>query len=198
MVYTYANKGNEHTAKAVLLAAPISTKQSVELCRYLRGMPLAKALRVLEDVIRKVHPIPYRRYNDNVGHKRGIAAGRYPVKASQYFLALLKSVKANAAVKGLKEEKLVIIHLLANRASRPMHAGRKRGTVMKRTHVEVLVAEQDPVAQRAKRAGTAGSQASNTSQKTMKGANPNPSPAAGDDGSITQQPSKLQKTNTKK
>ena len=98
---------------------------------------------MLEKVINKEQAVPYRRYNKNVGHKKGrIAAGRFPIKASKHFLMLLKSVEANAQNKGLDVNSLIIKQAIANKASRQFHQGRQRRIELKRTHINIVVEEK--------------------------------------------------------
>ena len=81
-----------------------------------------------------------KRFNKDIGHKKGkIAAGRFPKKASSEMLKLLVSAEANAQVKGLSAEDLVIIHVRACKATSRMHYGRFYGREMKRTNVELVV-----------------------------------------------------------
>ena len=137
------NKGmaKEHNATARLLSAPISTKQSVEISYYLRYEDLAWSKSFLEDVIAMRKPVPYRRATMDLGHKPGMAGGRFPQKAAGFFLQLLKSVEANAQFKGLNTSSLKISKLIANKASIPFSGGRGRhGT--KRTHIEIEVIER--------------------------------------------------------
>lgn len=77
-------------------------------------------------------------------------SGRYPVKAAGVFLDLIKQGVANAENKGLGTP-LKIVHLAANEGARPMHAGRKRGHLMKRTHVELILTETEESKKREKK-----------------------------------------------
>jgi large subunit ribosomal protein L22 len=134
---------SEHTAKAVGRALPISTKQSVEICSFLRNKNLQKAKDILNRVITKKTAVPFKRYNRSMGHKPGkMDVGRYPIKSSKEILDLLESVEANAQFKGLNTASLVIKHICAHKASKQMRYGRQRGRTMKRTHVEVVVEEK--------------------------------------------------------
>ncbi len=144
--YRYSTQlDNEHTARAAGRDLSISTKASVEICRWLRYRDLQKAKRLLEMVMQKKLAVPYVRFNRDVGHKPGnMTAGRYPYKASKEFFNLLTLVEKNAAFKNLDTENLKIVHLNAHKASVPMHYGRQGARAMKRTHVEVVVAEQKP------------------------------------------------------
>ena len=144
MGYTYATKEfGENMARAAGVALPLSTKQCVEICNWLRGKSLSKAKEMLSSVIKMETAVPYRRFNKNVGHKKGkgIAAGRFPIKAATTLLKLLEAVEANAQYKGLNTANLVITHICSQRAARAWHYGRHRGRKMKRTSVELVVQE---------------------------------------------------------
>lgn len=140
--YKYSYNGKtQNVSKAVLRDAPISTKVAIEMCSYLRGRSAASAKHLLALVLEKKHAIPFKRFTDGVGHKKGaLSSGRYPQKASEHFLRLIKSAEANAADKSLSED-LVIGHLAAHKASTPWHFGRLRRRQMKRTHVEIVLHE---------------------------------------------------------
>jgi len=140
--YTMKIAEEENIAKAVGIALPISTKQSVEICNLIRRRPLAKAKKRLIDAINKKSAIPFKRYNDNIAHKKGnIAAGKYPGKACSHILKLLDVVEANAQFKGLNTSNLMIVHVCAHKAASQWHYGRQRRRKMKRTTVEVVVKE---------------------------------------------------------
>lgn len=132
----------ESLAKVYGRNLPISTKHSVEICSFIRGKNLQKAKNLLQKVIEKKLAIPFKRFNKNIGHKRGIASGRYPQKAVSYIIKLLNSVEANAQNKGLDANSLFIEKIVANTASVPWHSGRKRKRKMKRTHIEIIVKEK--------------------------------------------------------
>ena len=134
----------EHSARAMALDLPISTKQSIEICSAIRSKPLEKAKEILKRVIKLKTPIPFKRFKLNVGHKRGhLAAGRYPIKASEYILKLLNQVETNAQDKGLNTDNLVIKHIKADYGSRIWHRGRQSRQKMKRTHIEVVTEEME-------------------------------------------------------
>ncbi len=120
---------------------PISTKQSVEICNLLRGKTSDKGKKILELVIDKKYPVPYRRYMHGVGHKSGkMASGRYPKKASSHILTILKSAESNAQNKGLSAP-FKIKELIANQATRSWHFGRHRRRKTKRTHIKIVLEE---------------------------------------------------------
>ena len=70
-----------------------------------------------------------------------MASGAFPVKASTAILKVINNAEANAQEKGLNSELLKIIHICAHKASTPMHGGRQRRSVFKRSHVEIVLAE---------------------------------------------------------
>jgi ribosomal protein L22 len=117
------------TAKAKIIGAKISMKHSLVLCKHLRGMSLKKATQFLEDLI---------------AMKKNID-GKYYTNASKKFLELLKSVEANAKVKGLNVEKLFIKTIKAEngrRAWRPRSRWILRGQKMKSVNLTVEVGER--------------------------------------------------------
>ncbi len=140
--YAFADYNKELMARAAGRDLPISTKQSIEICNNIRHKQLKQVKRILEDAITERRAIRYTRFNKNIGHKPGMAAGRYPIKAATNILAVLKSAEANAQVKGLNTKNLCVVHVCAHKAARPLHYGRQRGTAMKRTHVEIILQEK--------------------------------------------------------
>ena len=120
---------------------PISTKVAIEIANYLRGKTVERAITILGQVQQKTHAVPYKRFTDGVGHRTGIGAGRYPVKAAGEFLIVLNNAKSNAINAGMTGE-LVIEHIAANRASRPMRNRAKYRGEFKRTHLEVVLAQR--------------------------------------------------------
>lgn len=128
-------------ARAASKDVPISFKQSIEICSFLRKKELQAAKKLMEKAIAKKSPVPFRRFTNGLGHKHGMASGRYPVKACTRFLQLLSSAEANAQQKGLNTSRLMVIHAAAQKASKQYHASRQRGRVMKMSHIEVVVQE---------------------------------------------------------
>jgi len=91
----------------------ISPKHAREVCRTLKGMRAEAAKVLLQDVIDKRRPIPFRRYCRNVAHRHGLVkadAGRYPEKAARAVLTVLENAMANAEYKGLARESMRIYH----------------------------------------------------------------------------------------
>ncbi len=129
-----------HTARALARNRPISSKHGVEISNTLRFRSVEYAKKFLEEVMALKRPVSFTRYTLDVGHKAGMSAGRYPQKAAREFLRLIKSVEANAQVKGLNTASLKIIKLITNRASPAPSAGRKRHTA-RHSHIEIEVGE---------------------------------------------------------
>lgn len=136
----------ENSAKALGKDLPISTKQSVNICTFLRGKSLADAKDKLKKVIQKKVAVPSPRFNDSLGHKKGMGPGSYPEKASEIILRLLEEAEANAQVKGLNSSQLKITHISANRAALPFRFGRKRRIKAKRTHIAIVLEESADIA----------------------------------------------------
>ena len=143
----------EHMARAVGRALPISTKQSIEICKHINHLSTSKAKDILEKVAKKKQAIPFTRFNKDMGHKKEIGPGRYPLKAAQEILKLIQAVEANAQFKGLNTTNLVIEHMIANVASRPWHYGRQRRRKAKRTNIEIVIKETVPVQKKEKKMG---------------------------------------------
>ena len=145
MNYRYAaqNYNKEHMARAVGRDIGISFKQSIEISNKIRGMPLARAKKLLTQVTEKKAAIPYRRFTDGVGHRPGhMGAGRYPLKASSEIIRLLESAEANAQFKGLNTADLVIRHICVHKGTTQWHYGRQRRRRMKRINLEIMLAEE--------------------------------------------------------
>lgn len=116
---------------------PISTKQSMAICRAINGKKINSAMEMLQKVEKKQRAIAMK---GEIPHRRGIGGGRYPIKAAKVFLKLLKSLGANASVKGVDAEKLIIF-CKADKAGKSMKPGR-RSRKFKRTHVTLIGTEK--------------------------------------------------------
>lgn len=133
----------ENTAKAYGKSLPISLKTSINIANKIRGMSAQKALAYLKRVTELKQAVPFTRFTDGVGHRKGnMASGRFPIKAAKEIGNILASAVTNAANKGLAEE-LKIIHITANKAATQFHMGRQRRRAMKQTHIEIVVQEDE-------------------------------------------------------
>ncbi|NQT07961.1 50S ribosomal protein L22 [Candidatus Bathyarchaeota archaeon] len=127
----------------------VSHKAAREICHYVKGMRLEKAKDVLQEVVALKRPVPYRRHNKKVAHRKGVQgfdAGRYPKKAAAAILKILDQVEANAEFKGLYSDRLKIIHIASHKGRVirnyiPRAFGRSSPYFNYLTHVEVAVEE---------------------------------------------------------
>jgi len=115
---------------------PISTKQSVAICKFIKGKKINDAIEYLEKVVVGKKAIPMR---GEIPHRKGkMMSGRFPKNASQQFIKLLKSLGANANANNLEEP--IISEAIANKAQRPY--GRFGRTQKKRSHVLIKCKEK--------------------------------------------------------
>jgi len=141
--YAFQSYDQEHMARAVGRDLAISTKKSIELCAFLRRKNVHKAKSILQDVITKKLAIPFKYFMGGASHRPGnMAGGKYPISTATAILGVLENAEANAQQKGLSTANLHIVHICAQKAAEPYHAGRFRGRKMKRSHVEVVLVEQ--------------------------------------------------------
>ena len=128
----------------------MSPKHSIEIATFIRHQRVNDAITYLNDVIGLKKAIPFRRFNRNVAHKRGLPgnwdAGRYPVKASRAYIRVLESVKKNVEYIGLDADNLEIIHVSANRGRAqksffPRAMGRATPKVRETVNIEIIVRE---------------------------------------------------------
>ncbi|MBI4452629.1 50S ribosomal protein L22 [Candidatus Woesearchaeota archaeon] len=140
--YTFKNYDKEHMARATGVALPVSLKQSVEICNFIKNRKIGVAKKMLQGVIEGKIAVPFKRYNFDLGHKKKIGPGRYPEKASKTFIKLIEGAEANAQFKGLNTSNLVISHISAHNASKAWHYGRNGRRRMKRTNIEIFVEEK--------------------------------------------------------
>ena len=147
----YAFKDNDKvkTAKAIGRSLRISPKHAVEICRQIRGMQLEDAKDYLNRIIHMEEPLPFKRHNKKIAHRRGIKgwpSGRYPVKAATQMLAVLGGAEANAEYKGLDTENLKIAHISSHkgrviRGWTPRAFGRASPFNTPTTHIQIVLEE---------------------------------------------------------
>ena len=140
--YAVKKFNKEHMAKVMGRNLPMSFKQTVEACNFIRGKKVSGAKEILKKVSEKKVAMPFRRFNGDVGHKKKIGPGRFPFKVSNELIKLLEAVEANAQFKGLNTSNLTIMHICAHKGSKTWHFGRKRRRQMKRTNVEIVAEEK--------------------------------------------------------
>ncbi len=133
------NKSVTQEKKAVARAydLPISTRHSIAICKFIKNKNPDRAIEHLSKVIKKKMAVPI---TGEIPHRKGIMSGRYPVKASKYFMRIIRDVVANANVKGMNINNLVL-HGISNKGSTTYHYGR-RGGRFKRTNLTIIAMER--------------------------------------------------------
>ncbi|MDK2789785.1 MAG: large subunit ribosomal protein [Methanothermococcus sp.] len=137
------------TANAMGRSLRISRKHSIEICRKLNGMKLDDAIAFLKRVIDLKEPVPFKRHDKDVPHRKGKLgwhAGRFPQKASEEILKVLDNAKKNAEYKGLNTEKLRIKHISSNKGFTikrymPRAFGRASPKFQETVHIQVILEE---------------------------------------------------------
>jgi len=125
-------------------------------------MQLHAAIDYMHRVLAHKTVIPFRRFNDGVGHKAmskdvKFFNGRFPEKSCKHVLGLLMNLKSNAEAKGLDSEKCQITHVATQRAvqgrRRTYRAhGRISPYLSSNCHVEFHVTEKSGDVERADKA----------------------------------------------
>lgn len=128
-------------ASAKGLDLPISFKDSVNVCRFVRGKGVLEAIKLLDEVIKKKKAIPFFRYRRDMPHRKGkLGPGRFPVKECKYIKKVIENAMANAKAKGLDVQKLYISKIEANRA---VSKEKVKLGFKKATHILVEVGEKE-------------------------------------------------------
>ncbi len=117
----------ENYARAAGVNMRISTKSSQVICSVIRGKPLTRSKRLLEDLAagrRNLH-------------------GKYYSKTVRQILTLLNSCEKNAGFRGLDMDRL-FVHASAHKGSHLRRRRRKGafGTDMKSTNMEIMLIER--------------------------------------------------------
>ncbi len=106
----------------------VSTKYSMAICKFIKHKSIEKAIKDLEEVVLLKKAVPMK---GEIPHRKGkIMSGRFPKRAAEKFIMILKSLLGNANNHDVDEP--VINEALANMGSRPMG---RRGIKRKRTHI---------------------------------------------------------------
>ena len=134
------------SAKARAQDQPVSPKFAREVVGMIRGMNVNTAVIMLEEVIEKKRPVPLKRYNKRVSHKKGVGPGRFPVKASKAILGVLLSAMSNAEYKGLDVSNMAISTISVARGQTiPGHMPRAQGRAtqwnQETVNIEVIIEE---------------------------------------------------------
>ena len=115
---------------------PISTKHATAICKFIKNKPIQKAINELEEVMKLKKAVPMK---GEIPHRKGkIMSGRFPVRASEHFITILKGLQGNANQNDLDEP--IIKEAIANKAQRPF--GRFGAHKKKRSHVKIIAFEK--------------------------------------------------------
>ena len=116
-------------ASATIKNARISLKNSLIICKKIRGKNVEKAKSFLENLINRKISIE----------------GKYYTNAAKKILEVLKNAEANALKKGLNLERTFIKIAKADKGEkfiRPKSRWRFRGREAKSTHITIIVEER--------------------------------------------------------
>ena len=108
----------------------ISLKASIAICKMISRKSPENAIEILEQVLLKKKAVPMR--TREIGHRKGkgICEGRFPKRASEEIIKILKQLIANSNINEI--ENPIITIAKANKATRPYRSGGKKA---KRTHI---------------------------------------------------------------
>ncbi|MGD0718140.1 MAG: 50S ribosomal protein L22 [Thermoplasmata archaeon] len=145
--YTYRDEAGTSVARARGIELPISPKKTYEVLNAIRGLPLERARAVLEDAVALRRAIPFRRYNQETSHKRGVGPGRFPKKVAKNVLQILQNAESNAEYESLDTDRLYVKVAASSRgkiqkASMPRAHGRATPWNEQTTHIEIVLAER--------------------------------------------------------
>ncbi|MDE1764663.1 MAG: 50S ribosomal protein L22 [Thaumarchaeota archaeon] len=146
--YSFQNYDQTRHVRASLREKTISHKHAREIAVSIKGMSIEKARNYLQAVVNLERAVPFRRYNNEVGHKSdtGVMSGRYPKKAATEFSRLLDNLESNAEYKGMDLDRLKIINATVHKGRKierftPRAQGRATPKVDILTHVELVAQE---------------------------------------------------------
>jgi len=149
--YSRTDIDPETTAKASGRELRVSPKHAREVCKAIKNMKLDQAKTYLTQVVEKKKPVPFGTHKKNVAHRHGLhkpPTGRYPTKAAQKILNVLKSAEANAEFKGLDTERLKVIHASTSqgmkiRKYKPRAFGRMSPHFETLCHIELILEQTE-------------------------------------------------------
>ena len=130
------SKIKKDSASAYGRSMPVSTKVAVAICKFIKNKTPKAAIKDLEEVAMLKIAIPMK---GEIPHRKGrIMSGRFPQRAANDFLVIIKNLVSNADQNDM--ESPVIVEAIANKAQRPYGKGGR--WKRKRTHVALVVKEK--------------------------------------------------------
>jgi len=152
-------------------------KNTRETCQAIKGMPLRRAQKFLQNVIAHKEIVPFRRFIHCVGRKAqahvfNATQGRWPEKSCRYVLDLLQNAESNAEIQGLDVDTLYVSHIQANAAPklrrRTYRAHGRIGPYMSNpSHIELILSSR---AEQVKKSEDSGDRKKRASGKLKSGA----------------------------
>ena len=146
--YAFQNYDKTRHVRAALREKTISHKHAREIAHSLKGKSIESARTYLQSVTRLERAVPFKSYNNEVGHKSdtGVMSGRYPQKAASEFLRLLDNLESNAEYRGMDLDRLKIINATVHKGRKlerftPRAMGRASPKTDILTHVELVAQE---------------------------------------------------------
>lgn len=146
--YSFQNYDHTRHVRAALREKTISHKHAREIAVKIKGMSIEKARDYLQAVINKERAVPFKRFNNEMGHKSdtGVMSGRYPKKAATEFVKLLDNLESNAEYRGMDLDRLKIINATVHKGRKierftPRAQGRATPKINILTHVELVAQE---------------------------------------------------------
>lgn len=144
MVYKYAfNKefDKDTMSRAHLTNQKVSFKKSVEVAKQMQGKKISYVKKYLQEVIELKKPINYKRFNQELAHRKGkgISSGGFPIKVCEVFLSIIKIAESGAKEKSLNETDLYILSVSARKGEARHHYGRYHSRKMKSTNLEIIL-----------------------------------------------------------
>jgi large subunit ribosomal protein L22 len=146
--YAFEKFDSTKHVRAAIREKDVSPKHAREIAKMIKGLTIEKARDNLQEVVAVKRAVPFRRYNNEVGHRSdtGVMSGRYPQKAAKEFIRLLDNLEANAEYKGMDLDRLKIISANTHRGVKvkrftPRAMGRATPKVNTLTHIELVAQE---------------------------------------------------------
>jgi large subunit ribosomal protein L22 len=136
--YSFQNYNPETMARSSASNLSISLKKTVEIMHEIQGKKVSYVIAYLGNVTKLKLAVPYKRFKKEMPHRKGMAAGGFPVNAATDILKLVKSAEKNAQERGITGE-LRVLSASARKGIARYHPGRYQGRKMKATHVEIIV-----------------------------------------------------------
>ena len=119
----YPVEVGKEEAKAAGIGLPISTKNTVLICRKINKMELSKAKRFLREMV----------------ERRRSIKGRYYDKTCSGIIEILESAEKNAEYKGIENPIIKTISVEKGPIRRRMKRRRSFGSFLKNTNIKIIL-----------------------------------------------------------